>query len=248
MKRNAFTLIELIAVMGIIILLSTVTIGAYLGIARATAKTASTRRLAAYLNLARQRACSEGEPIYFITLEGKTKNDYTDFMLVRKVGSVTALPTTNTRQFYDHYGKMGDTGGGLTLYNLTTLRTSGSIDSATGTVVSIQNMPIEIPDDPASPWTFNRLEITYTNLTGMVRIGDEYGVSAYPPESLPKGFVFADKKSVIIKFNSDGTIELPPGSGPEYDLTAKNAVSEVSGTVTIGSDGKINAPEIRNEP
>ena len=237
MKRSAFTLIELIAVMGLIVLLSTMTIGAYFGISRAMAKNSSTQRLAAYLQLARQRASTDSEPVHFITIGS------TNFMIVRPAGVVTKTKGL-TSAFQDHYDRIGAATtnyADLVLYNLTAIIDNGQSPSDTGNRGTVQEATIEEPNEQIP---FSPLQIKYKNFK--VAVGDKYGVSAYPEVSLPKGFEFErESQNVVITFNPDGTVTFPSSVNhlKILDATkasvAENSEDAIVAGIIITAAGKI---------
>ena len=78
---GGFTLIELIAVMGIIIALSLVVAGGYSGMARAMAEGQGTRQVRDSLLLARQNACVNGSRTYVYILSED------EYVICRKIGT-----------------------------------------------------------------------------------------------------------------------------------------------------------------
>lgn len=81
---RGFTLIELIAVMGIIVALALVVTGGYSGMARAIAEGQATRQFRDAILLARQTACVDGVSTYVYVL---SENEY---VLCRKIGTVSS--------------------------------------------------------------------------------------------------------------------------------------------------------------
>ena len=80
-RRAAFTLIELIAVMGIIVALALVVVGGYSGMTRAIATGQATRQVRDALLLARQTACVRGVRVYCYFLSEE------EYVLCRKIGT-----------------------------------------------------------------------------------------------------------------------------------------------------------------
>ena len=89
-RRGAgFTLLELIAVMGIIVTLSFVVVGGYSGILRALAKNAGESSLRKMATLCRQHACIDGSRTYFWVTGIDT------YVLCRKAGTISATSSSD---------------------------------------------------------------------------------------------------------------------------------------------------------
>lgn len=82
--RAGFTLLELVAVIGIIALMAAVVVAGFSGIMKAVSATSGTDAMRRALNLARQQACVDGEDTYvWVT-------DVNKFAVVRKAGTVSS--------------------------------------------------------------------------------------------------------------------------------------------------------------
>lgn len=96
-NRRGFTLLELLIVMAIMVLLSTIMVTSYFGAQRAAAYSASVTEVRNALTLARQRACMDGRKTFFVFT-----ND-TDFIVVQPIGSFSHISGTD---YYDGYVDM----------------------------------------------------------------------------------------------------------------------------------------------
>lgn len=81
--RAGFTLLELVAVIGIIALMSVVVVAGFSGIMKAVSATSGTDAMRRALNLARQQACVDGEDTYVWVTGVNT------FAVVRKAGTIS---------------------------------------------------------------------------------------------------------------------------------------------------------------
>ncbi len=95
--RAGFTLLELVAVIGIIALMAAIVVAGYSGIMKAVSATSGTDAMRRALNLARQQACVDGEDTYvWVT-------DVNKFAVVRKAGTISDA-FTGTRDFKQRAG------------------------------------------------------------------------------------------------------------------------------------------------
>ena len=81
-RRGGFTIIELLAVMGVIAILSVLAVGGYNGILRAFSESSAEDALRRAVMLARQQACVEGTDLYV------WPTDVNKFIVIRKVGMI----------------------------------------------------------------------------------------------------------------------------------------------------------------
>ena len=90
--RGGFTLLELVAVIGIIAVMSVIVVSGYSGITRSLSAQAGTDTLKRLLLLARQQACVDGVDTY-VWVTGVDS-----FVVVRRAGTVCHEPTTGRRK------------------------------------------------------------------------------------------------------------------------------------------------------
>lgn len=91
-RGAGFTLLELIAVMGIIVVMSVVVVGSYTSIMRTIASTSGINALRKAAMLCRQHACLDGKRTYFWVTGPST------YVLSRKAGKITIRRTGNLQK------------------------------------------------------------------------------------------------------------------------------------------------------
>ena len=104
--RSGFSLLELIAVVGIIAIMATVVVGGFNGMMAATTRNSAAQTFERAVNLARQEASVEGSDSYVYVV------DIDRFAIVRKAGVVTDV-LTNSKQVWAG-GKRADIGVDVT--------------------------------------------------------------------------------------------------------------------------------------
>lgn len=95
-RRTGFTLLELIAVMGIIVAMSIVVVGAYRGLMRAVAQRSGVDALAKAVTLCRQYATIDGQTTYF-WITGFDK-----YVICRKAGKIDDDNDDRVRDLEDY--------------------------------------------------------------------------------------------------------------------------------------------------
>ncbi len=181
-RDDGFTLIELIAVMGIILAMSMVVVSSYVGITRAMAARAGISHLANAVRLTRQHACMDGQRTYLYVL------DETNYVISRRAGVVSERGGTS---FLDRYGDLSsfvdrsdEERGGLRVFDLS-LSASGTPfarveriqwnDAERAWIVYF----VRDPAFPPPPGT-------------IFQPGHVYGVELYTVRELPKGHRFRE--------------------------------------------------------
>jgi prepilin-type N-terminal cleavage/methylation domain-containing protein len=210
-RRAGFTLLELIAVIGIIALMGTIVVGGFSAIQRALSKKTGEDDLRRSLNLARQQACVDGQPIH-LWVTGIDR-----YAVARKAGVVTSKSVGGKQDFEWGSGSvtnkfslqpegvwwLRDEYADLTPFRLPiefdSLWTEDDVknvvlgykgllvfDMTNGAVSSVIVPPMYNKD--AESWVFG---IRGTGLpSGAFAAGHPYGWLVYPEQSLPKGYVF----------------------------------------------------------
>ena len=98
-RRSGFTLMELMAVVGILVLMASMVVGGFAGIQRAMGTSTGADRFRRALGAARQQACVDGTDV-FVWCIGMDK-----FVVCRKGGTVSGLPTERSTRAIPYSSK-----------------------------------------------------------------------------------------------------------------------------------------------
>ena len=215
--RSGFSLLELIAVVGIIAVLATVVVGGFNGMMAATARSSAAQTFERAVNLARQEACVEGSDTYVYVV------DVDRFAIVRKAGVITdvlknpnqvwtgnkyrdlRVDVSAQRWLVDAYADLAD--------RAPALDDTGETDEAEALetlekrlkdydgelVFNIENAAIakiKVPvswNDGLDAWFFgiDNLPAPAKASVSKFETNDRYGWITHPVFSLPEGWVFA---------------------------------------------------------
>lgn len=264
-NRKGFTLIELIAVMGIIVALALVVAGGYSGIARSIAEGQASRQVRDGLLLARQTACVNGSRVYLYILNED------EFVICRKIGiSSGKLETAsynsgdpkfrkNSKVFPDYFTDLSSFVNEIDLnaersgYNAS----SGFKDSDLSSSSYIFDLGepgeekpsigfgilrgVEMNEDLGFGWN---VYIDESIESKYFKENHEYGISLFPVRSLPKGFVFVDDPGTFVFFEPTGVAG--PGKGKLEIKVAEAALQndpKHQRKVTVSHSGKIEVEE-----
>ncbi len=214
--RAGFTLLELVAVIGIIALMSVVVVGGFNGILRAIADTSGADAMRRALMLARQQACVDGEDTYVWVTGMNT------FAVVRKAGTVSAVSSGSRNPSYlqvggretsisakfieDEYADLASAEQGFVIDgDSTDIGTdSGSIvwrDKNKEIVRKYKGIKVfdmstaKMADVTVPPWFDGKKDAWVFGIAkdaGGFAVGADYGWLIYPEQTLPAGYVFAD--------------------------------------------------------
>ena len=264
-----FTLLELIAVMGIIVALSLVVAGSYSGMLRAISAQAGVNAIRKIVTLSRQHACVDGSRTYFWVTGLNT------YVLCRKAGTVSAR-STGARSGADLPPYLASSGGSYTALWIVdrysdlgsssesfdssvsntgnsdlgaTMKTNGYngallFDLDKGLMARIQYPPwYDTRDDK---WIMG-----VNSSTSGFDVGDIYGWALYPERQLPKGYVFDVAASDLDsneKMKEGKRLSFyfePDGSAGSEGNTMKVTVIELKSgnksSVEVSTGGKITA-------
>ena len=261
--QSGFTLLELVAVIGIIALMSVIVVGGFNGIMRAISDTSGSDAMRRALMLARQQACVDGEDTFvWVT-------DMDKFAVVRKAGTISSS-TSGSR--YPSYLQVGDRTKAVTAKwiedeyaDLTSATQSFVIDEDT-TADSIDDIvkkyhgikvfdmkAATMADITVAPWFDGKKDVWVfgiTNNASGFAAGSDYGWLIYPEQTLPAGYVFADSydssgnfnKSYnkMVHFLADGETE-EAVDFPIYEVSAKR-----TRTVKVDGQGKVTIETTAN--
>jgi type II secretory pathway pseudopilin PulG len=189
-RRSAFTLLELLIVIAIMIFISTITIINIFGNMRAASYNAVANDVFDSLVLARQRACLDGKTTWFYL------TDSNHYVIVRVMGTIADPPTGGTI-LYDPYTDASDIGPGLKLFNMLT------------------GESVTLTSPPTYDSTLNRYELHVTPNTWSVdpTNGLAYGIALHDEKEVPRGFYLSTTLTgPITPPNNDRVVFLPDGT------------------------------------
>ncbi|MFA7172822.1 MAG: type II secretion system protein [Kiritimatiellia bacterium] len=229
-----FSLLELLAVLSIMGLLTTLAVTSYFGAARGMARRGAVKHLVNTITLARQRACMDNARVSVVLynevsgivdadLGGSEMAVIPSYVLCKEVGKISFV---SGGRLVDEFNALDtifstnnlstDYKGGFRLYNLSNIE-EGGFSFVKPWVVRSKGIikgqsayePRTGPNgDDINAWCFE-INTTFANQKGKWRVGDSYGVEAAPIQTLPKLFEF-DKlkddteKIQVLTFLPDG--------------------------------------------
>lgn len=261
-RGSGFTLLELIAVMGIIVALSLVVVSGYASIMRTMSEMAGVNALRKAAMLSRQHACIDGRDTYFFI------TGFDTYVLCRKAGTIserntqsrsgdekpTYLPTGQYEALwlFDKYSDLG-----ASKESFSGMGVTGEMDatqlaefekSYTGTLLfdltEGKTAFIKYP-----PW-FDHLTDTWImglpkDTPSGFKAGSNYGWTVYPEQKLPKGYAFVSGKDSFIEegsfyFKPDGTAHSDDNL---LDISVQELGTKKISTIKIHDSGKIETEQ-----
>ncbi len=260
-RSRGFTLLELLAVMSIMAMLTTLAVTSYFSAIRGMTRRSAVKHFANSLILARQRACLEGVRVSVMVFNEITGYDGSDptvvpsYVVCKEVGKISFISQGKLIDEFAPLDKMFGTEaasasylGSMRLYNLTqgkwwNVKPSVEKHDLTGRGSAYQ--PSKVYTLPAYGFTKNMNVQNPNDATW--NVGDTYGVEASPPGSLPKGFKFVEldgasnnepdnvSKVVCVTFLPDGTAQRDETIRIR-ELLPPNTTAKIE----VKSDGSIN--------
>lgn len=193
--RRAFTLIELLAVMGIIILMASAVAASYFGMARGAGMRAAVNQIRSTLLLARQKAIMDGMPVYLFFEQDGSTNSY---LLCQMDGTATTGGGGTT--MVDRWNpNIADLAESSVIWNLD--------EEVYGRIAEVDQDAYAIVTDGTDP--YGTIPVAWND-------GDRYGFELQSRQFLPPGIRFGsggtDVLPETIIFYKDGTAQKKTGS------------------------------------
>ena len=264
--RRGFSLLELLAVMSIMALLSTLAVTSYFSAVRGMANRSARRNFENSLVLARQRACIDGARVSLIAFnevasydtDGKTVKDMAaSYVVCKEIGRLSLVSGLYLfDEFSDLKQLFGEATsedassssyrGGIRLYNLD----AGSWTLVKPNVVQKdEGSQVELLYSDRSyqfkAHAFEMMSGTGTKSTGTGtrdwKAGDSYGVEVAPVQSLPKGFTFGELSDTDMTDVQHVTFE-PDGTATEaktFTIKGSKAEGGESFPFNVDTEGRI---------
>lgn len=258
--RAGFTLLELVAVIGIIALMSVVVVGGFNGIMRAISDTSGADAMRRALMLARQQACVDGEDTY-VWVTGMNK-----FAVVRRAGTVTSSTSGSRNPSYLQVGgreksvsakwiedEYADLAQATESFAIDANTLNDDIDAIVNKYKGIRVFDMstaKMADITVPPWFDGKKDAWVFGISSGssgFAAGADYGWLIYPEQTLPAGYVFSDSYDANgafresydkkVHFRADGTVE-DAVVFPIYEVSAKktrNVSVDGNGKVTIAA-------------
>ena len=234
---RGFTLMELLVVIGIIALLSAITITGYMGASQGMAKKRGASQLASVITQARQRACMSNRrvAVVFSRNNAETQSDsgdYNTYSVCTELGAVYQVGGSYCDFFGDIVTRVrGRRYGGNYRFQTIDISNGKTYDSSCG--VSPQETRLE---DGSRVLAYRFSNLPSTPNPTVYGDGIMLWMRASQNYSLPGGYRFSGNSPII--FNADGSLAAGSASSVRADFIA-NTRGELGFSVSIGSDGRV---------
>lgn len=222
--KGGFSLLELLAVMAIVAMLSTLAVTSYFSAIRGMGTRTARRNFTNALSMARQRACIDGCRVSLIIFnevaefgpDGKVKDLAASYVVCRELGRISFV---SGDKLFDEFADLeklftggsssgsavGSVAGAVKIYNLSqgswALVKPGAVRAKMGSDVELL-----YSDDTFGfeVYALQRLSGTGLESTGGGTgggtgwtVGDSYGIEVMPVQALPKGFKFNELNNTL---------------------------------------------------
>jgi len=268
--HKGFTLLELLTVMAIMAMLSTLAATGYFAAVRGIAKQRGTTGLMNALTLARQRACTDGartSVVCYNVWSDASSSDRKDcrpsYVICKVLGRFTDISGTQLADEFtpiDRLFNLPDYQGvssssvktyPIRLYNLTR---GGWSDVQQEVKRKPYGAHLGFPDRPGSTYETPEVLLYFTRRDGTQwEVGDAYGVAVSTVSSLPKNVYFGgtlmptspNSNVIIFEFRPDGLAEA--GSASQIDLCMvkeAGAVPKPVKQINVNTRGEITSRDL----
>lgn len=272
-KQRGFSLLELLAVMSIMALLTTMAVTSYFNAITGMARRSAVKHIVNTLILARQRACMEGVRVsvmFFNEFHGYTKDEagnqtseevyLPSYVVCKELGRLSYINGSRIGDEFAELDKMFTTEemntsykGQMRLYNLT----EGGWWDVKPYVKGDPDFSLTatLPYSSAARGTTVNQDVCgfcfvmVNNRARGTAIGDSYGIEAAPIGSLPKGFVIdglTDQNStpICINFLPDGRRDTSTGGASSIKIVETRLPSKrPTNTITVDASGTVTFGE-----
>ncbi len=270
--RRGFSLLELLAVMSIMAMLTTLAVTSYFSAIRSMTRRSAVKHLVNTLILARQRACMEGSRISVVIFNEVTGAENTDvtpsYVMCKEIGQLTFVSGDDLVDEFTEIDRMFGTKGyganykgSMKLYNLVLGGWSQVFpwvqpypwiggNKGLNSRRSASGNPKMTPAERSGGYSLNvfefRVNSNVKNLNEATwNVGDAYGIEVAPPGSLPRNFCFTSLQSDAKKVL---TITFQPDGTAVFSAGGMVKISETqppqkSNAIEVKSDGSINFNE-----
>lgn len=252
-KKNklGFSLMELLAVMAIMGILSTLAVTGYFSAVRSMARRRAVSNLMAALMQARQRACIDGTRTSLVCYNVKSEATSTDlktitptYVVCKALGRVTSIAGGKIGDEFtplDTIFNMGDSNfGSRRLYNLsrtgwTDVTAFVERDAYIGQMIS----PISGDNfqNPELLWCFKKAPSGVDNAGW--EVGDMYGVDVSPPASFPKNVFFGGNLSGGNNTAQINVMFYPDGRAKPSNIEVVAQDGKNIATITVEATGNV---------
>ncbi len=215
-RKGGFSLLELMAVMAIVAMLSTLAVTSYFSAIRGMGRRTARRNFTNALSMARQRACIDGCRVSLIIFNevaefeadgAKFKDLAASYVVCRELGRISFV---RSNRLFDEFADLGalfksgslsaapagSVAGAVKIYNLSqgtwALVKPGAVQDTVGSPAEL------LYSDPGNTFPIQAYALQQLSGAGLRSVGgktgwavgDSYGIEVMPVQSLPKGFQF----------------------------------------------------------